>query len=158
MLSRTEDSSAKHLVFAGLKTDGHPRRYITNVWPLIFSGQKGKNMGTNYFFLTGKNRIHVGKQSCGWSFGFRAYTTDSPFDFPVISVESWRMAFLEFRGKLITEYKEVIANPVDWLDNLNPPDRTQILWELNHTTTRLLNPKREWRDGLGFRFYDGEFC
>lgn len=103
--------------------------------------------------------VHVGKQSGGWSFSFRAWPEDvSPFGFPVLSRADWRRVFTERRGSLWDEYGRRRDDPVAWLDDLEPPDATQQDWEEFHMGPYWRpDPAREWRDAEGFRFTAAKF-
>lgn len=129
-------------------------------------------MGTNFYWHHGAcghcGRVevsHVGKRSAGWSFGFRGYRHDpedgllSPFGRPVLSRSDWAMVF-SARGRLFDEYGAEMANPGDWLDALEPPTPERKQWEDEERSRGRWhdpNDPRDWRDALGFRFYDGEF-
>lgn len=140
-------------------------------------------MGTNFYWRDSPcthcerfEEIHVGKRSAGWSFGFRAYPhrlmnadypdwgfdPQSPFGFEVASRADWRKVFADRPGKLFTEYREEIEDPIAWLDGLQPPDADQIAKEDSMRNgpswaDMRWHREREWRDPEGFHFGAYEF-
>jgi hypothetical protein len=128
-------------------------------------------MGTNYYWRFRQcgscNRyeeIHVGKSSGTWQayphkllnedYPDWGYDTESPVGFAVISVEDWRRVFTEIPGELWTERKELIPDPIAWLEAQKP-------WVAGPDGQRYLDGDiqmgRGWLDANGFRFYTGEF-
>lgn len=107
--------------------------------------------------------IHVGKRSAGWSFGFRAWTEDSLFEFEIRSRADWRKVFTDRAGSLVDEYGRVEEDPVAWLEALQPPDAVQINWEnaqrsgWDSSFYSKHFADREWRDSDGFHFGAYEF-
>lgn len=140
-------------------------------------------MGTNFYWHEdcpepcehcAQEPVHVGKRSGGWSFGFRAYKHApfdvehpewgyefrSPFGASIESRADWREVFTARAGRLVDEYGLEEADPVAWLDALTPPDVEQQRREWSREWMGSCwerDPKREWRDAEGFRFYLGEF-
>lgn len=137
-------------------------------------------MGTNFYWhdrpcehCNRYEEIHVGKNSGGWSFGFRAwphrlqnenypewgYEPASPFGFPVESRADWRKIFTERPGELFDEYSRRVDDPVAWLDGLTPPDLAQRRKEDSPAWRGPYSgiDSRDSRDAEGFRFYAGEF-
>ncbi|WP_328344871.1 hypothetical protein [Micromonospora sp. NBC_00421] len=140
-------------------------------------------MGTNFYWhdqpcgSCGRFEvIHVGKRFAGWSFGFRGYRhalmnpahpewghdPQSPFGVPVLSRDHWRKVLTDRPGRLVDEYREHIADPIAWLDQLIAPSAEQQRKEDSPEWQGpfgrpLGSDPREWRDGEGFRFYDGDF-
>lgn len=123
-------------------------------------------MGTNYDWRETPcatchrgDTIHVGKQSGGWSFLFHGYRHDpddglvSPFGFTVESRADWRKVFAERSGVLVDEYGVVIDDPVQWVDELQPPDPQQRDWESVH----YFSGTPDARDAEGFRFSPTDF-
>lgn len=130
-------------------------------------------MGTNYYWREkacgscGRyNEFHVGKSSGTW----RAYPhelmdldhpdwgyqPESPFGFPVLSLEDWRRVFKTHPGELWNEYRELIPDPLAWLEQQKPwsprpPYGTRFIDEDIRQGTG-------WLDAEGFKFYSGEFC
>ena len=140
-------------------------------------------MGTNYYWhdqpcgsCSRFEVIHVGKSSAGWSFGFRGYRhelTDpdhpdwgydheSPFGVPVLSRADWCRVLAGRPGRMVNEYGDEVADPIVWMQGLVAPSAEQQRKEDSPEWQGpfgrpLGSDPREWRDGEGFRFYDGEF-
>lgn len=127
-------------------------------------------MGTNFYArqtpcpsCSRADEIHIGKRSGGWSFGFRGYrhTPDdgliSPFGVPVLSRAEWLRALDGYDGRVFDEYGSEVADPLEWLKSLQPPDPRQRRWEDDHMGPYWRPDERTWRDPEGFRFFDGEF-
>lgn len=137
-------------------------------------------MGTNYYWRDQPcahchryEEIHVGKNSGGWTFGFRAWphrlldeehpewghAETSPVGFAVFSRADWRRVFSERTGELFDEYGARIADPVAWLDALEVPDEEQQRKENSPAWTGYVSghDDRRSRDAEGFRFWAGEF-
>lgn len=141
-------------------------------------------MGTNFYWndrpcgTCGRHdTIHVGKRSRGWSFNFHALIgqsllnddkSDTIFGFDVITRRDWKRVFTERHGFLSDEYGERIDDPLTWIDDLEPPDDTQVKHEntqlghyavdTSYKQSRLYPHNLDWRDDEGFRFTAGEFC
>lgn len=148
-------------------------------------------MGTNIYFTMGEDLteddikpgtgLHVGKSSAGWSFGFRAYRyyTMDPTSpklkigkvlFAIESRTDWASFFGQVPGLLMSENGVLIEDPLEWVLNLEAPDRKQIGKEISpemrgptpfpicYDSGVLQGMPKEWRDQEGFRFYDGVFC
>lgn len=141
-------------------------------------------MGTNFYYRTNictccdrYDEAHVGKNSGGWSFAFRAYPHDlfntdhpdwgydpqSPFGFPILSRADWRKAFTDTASELWDEYgHRVEGDPSIWLASLERPDVNQVRKEQKMTSIPYwagsYSPgAQSWRDAEGFRFDAGEF-
>lgn len=135
-------------------------------------------MGTNFYYRIdvcqpcGRyTEVHVGKQSAGWSFGFRAYQhrlmnadhpewgfdPQSPLGFPIVSRADWRKAFTERAGELWDEYGRRASDPLIWLGNLLAPDPAQRHKEDQMTSYPSWMDGSAWRDPEGFRFDLREF-
>lgn len=129
-------------------------------------------MGTNYYWreelcasCKRVNEIHVGKSSGTWrayphelmdsGYPDWGYQPESPFGFPVLSMEDWRRVFKTRPGELWTEYRELIPDPLTWLAQKKP-------WQPGPDGTRWLNKDIEdgsgWLDAEGFKFSSREFC
>lgn len=141
-------------------------------------------MGTNYYWRDNPcdhcgryNEVHVGKQSMGWSFGFRAwehklvddehpdwgYSVESPLGYEIASRADWLKVFTSRRGELWDEYGRRVDDPIAWLEALQPPDAEQIAKEDNmrsgshHRFDTTWHREREHRDAEGFHFDACEF-
>lgn len=129
-------------------------------------------MGTNYYWreaICGScgryNEIHVGKASGTWrayphefmnnQYPEWGYDPESPFGFPVLTMEDWRKVFKTRPGELWTEYKEQIENPLEWLAKQKPWE-PHPLYERRYLDEDIRSG-RGWLDGEGFKFYSGEF-
>jgi hypothetical protein len=89
-------------------------------------------MGTNYYYHVNvcehckksEQSFHIGKNSAGWTFSFRAYDKyNSPFMFsedvhgqmnvgmidPIRSFSDWKEIFKSVPGEIRNEYNEVIS-------------------------------------------------
>lgn len=135
-------------------------------------------MGTNYYLrhnaCGGCGRyddIHIGKQSAGWSFLFRAYNhrllnpehpdwgyvEQSPFGVPVTSREDWRRILAVSGAEVFDEYGQKLDDPLGWLDGMSPPDLAQRVFENRETHWPSYMERTDWRDAEGFRFEPREF-
>ena len=135
-------------------------------------------MGTNYVLrynacehCSRYDEAHIGKQSFGWSFLFRAYPHEllnpaqpewgyqpaSPFGFPVLSRADWLRVLAEVRGDVFNEYGDEIETPVAWLSTIEPPDAALQRREDGMTTYPSYFDPTGWRDAEGFRFEPREF-
>lgn len=125
-------------------------------------------MGTNYYFHSQRRLpwrrpdvLHVGKQSGGWTFHFRAHRrrTDG---LEIISLADWAQLFKTTKGVLMDEYDRVIEDPLKFLMELERPTKAQQESEDSEKRRGPWSPRpdplTEWRDPEGFAFYDGEFC
>jgi len=123
-------------------------------------------MGTNYYYHTNicghcdrADVLHVGKQSMGWSFHFRAYRTYRSGDPAIESIAHWERTFKTVPGILKDENGKEISHPLEFLAGLPRPTPEQQAVEDSPDTRGgwPIDPEREWRDAEGFHFYDGEF-
>lgn len=130
-------------------------------------------MGTNFYWREtpcgscGRyDKLHVGKNSGGWSFGFRGYPHNpddgiiSPVGYPVLSRADWRRVFTDKPGRLADEYGRDIPDPIDWLNTLTPPTLEQQRSEWSRERMGpFWDPTdiRDWRDPEDFRFASYEF-
>lgn len=127
-------------------------------------------VGTNYYLhqipcpsCQRSDRIHIGKWSGGWSFGFRGYRHDpdewllSPFGRAVLSRADWVQAIDGYDGHVLDEYGRQVDDPIAWLTAFVAPDARQCRWEDSNMGPYWRPDEREWRDAEGFRFYDGDF-
>lgn len=133
-------------------------------------------MGTNYYWRDQPcgtcrrfEQVHVGKQSGGWSFLFRAwphqlmdvnhpgwgFEPQSLFGFPVLSRADWRTVFTTRDGQLWDEYGKQVDDPTAWLDGLTVPDAAQIAKEA--TWMGGWRSEDEPRDPEGFRISTADF-
>lgn len=134
-------------------------------------------MGTNYYWhqqicdhCHRSDAVHVGKQSAGWSFGFRGwphqlmnaehpdwgFDPESPFGKPVMSRADWREIFAANpAGRLVSEYRTQIDDPLAWIDGLMVPDQQQIRNEEAMYGTYVF--PADSRDAEGFRVTTTEF-
>ena len=63
-------------------------------------------MGTNYYYESlvcehcgAVDRLHIGKQSFGWKFSFRAYI-GPPNDFEISDIRDWIKLLTKKRGRI----------------------------------------------------------
>lgn len=123
-------------------------------------------MGTNYYWNLNicehckrMDRLHVGKQSSGWSFHFRGHRNPPEVMPSIISITDWAKVFKTTTGILTDEYDRVVEDPLKFLATLERPSVAQQ--ESEDSPSRLggspPNPAIQWRDPEGFTFYDGEF-
>ena len=119
-------------------------------------------MGTNYYAdddATCNNpahveRLHVGKSSGGWKFGFHGIPTHEP---ALTSWAAWR-EFLTGRtiwdeyGRALTldEFADVVEK------RYTPTGRKAPLCRARENAQNEWH--RDYHDDEGFDFYDGEFC
>jgi hypothetical protein len=125
-------------------------------------------MGTNYHLRYNDcdgcgryDEAHIGKQSAGWSFLFRAYggphADESPFGFDVRSRADWRRVLETVKGRVVDEYDREVDEPLVWLDGHRPPDGAQRAFEETPGFYPSYYDRTEWRDTEGFRFEPREF-
>ena len=132
-------------------------------------------MGTNYYVI-GKEcptcghkseKMHLGKQSCGWQFHFRGYR-----DKGLISREFWIDYITKNKLTIIDEYGNTFPlrdffaslnlvnnklNVYNIARNLPMNDKEkEYLERCPHTDDPSL--AYEWKDDEGFAFTDWEFC
>lgn len=110
-------------------------------------------MGTNYYLHArdAAEPIHLGKQSAGWSFAFRAYPdpakSPSPVTWPVTDTDSW-FRLLDLPGNVRDEYGRILSKN-ELLDII---DRN--IGKRNFTAEDF----GEYVDDSGARFCAAEFC
>lgn len=136
-------------------------------------------MGTNYYWRKSEcshcgryQEVHVGKNSVGWSFGFRGYrhrllsedhpdwgyAVESPLGKQIASRKDWQKIFEQEDGSLWNEHGIHIEDPVSWITGMEPPTPEQIHWENRHRglSTYRWSDRDECRDSEGFHvgFYE----
>lgn len=135
-------------------------------------------MGTNYFLRYNAcghceryEEAHIGKQSFGWSFLFRAYEhrlmneghpdwghdPRSPFGFEVRSRADWLRVLAEVPGSVVDEYGSEVEDPVAWLNDLEPPSLVQRRFEDDPRHYPSYCERTDRRDADGFRSESREF-
>jgi hypothetical protein len=114
-------------------------------------------MGTNFYALEDatcdnedhRERLHIGKRSGGWKFGFRAHPERG-----IVSWEDWRRYL--FGRTIVNEYGETFR----LADIANIVAACKRPWGPNEITPRCRVTRgddREWHDSEGNDFYSGEF-
>lgn len=144
-------------------------------------------MGTCYFVALNhceccnrSNKIHIGKDSYGWSFNFQGYSgeygyieddNNESIEVPVdLELKSWKQWKEYLKGKLIVDeygeyqdYEEFVSyiegykSPGCCLENGNP-NKDHITEVLNdprysgYTWEEYNNPEEHWHDEDGYSF------
>ena len=115
-------------------------------------------MGTNYFHRYNRcdhcgryDERHIGKQSAGWQFSFRAHT-DSEMRLIIGSWNCWKMALTT--GSIFDEYgkewsyADFVAKVEATKDGLSHYDEMARTWAVTED---------DWKDSDGWSFTNGEF-
>lgn len=126
-------------------------------------------MGTNFYTVADPvcdnpahtERLHIGKSSAGWKFGFRAYR-----DRDLVSWEAWRLFLV---GRPITDESGArieLAELVERVENRTTPrDLDRPICRVTPTPEEVMvgfagrwHPNdRDFHDPDGYDFYDGVF-
>lgn len=133
-------------------------------------------MGTNYYVNDAprfksfkKNRIHIGKNSSGWEFGFKAWSkNDDPFPKEIRSWKQWK-EHIETIGFVFDEYDNVWSAEqfFDIVEKSRIPYRhsftNDIITPTNHYDyckihhPSEITPEHGWKDEDGWSFTTREF-
>jgi hypothetical protein len=133
-------------------------------------------MGTNYYvddsprFKTSsaKHRFHIGKNSVGWEFGFRAWSKSSKFGKEIRSWAQWKEHILHI-GFVYDEYGNLFDADtfIEKVENTRVPYRhtftNDMVTPFNHYDYCVIHhpehisSEHEWKDDEGWSFSSTEF-
>lgn len=132
-------------------------------------------MSTNYyvddsprFKSTKKHRVHIGKNSVGWEFGFKAWTKDSKFSKEIRSWKQWQ-EHIESIGYVFDEYDNIWSAETFFgiVEKSRVPYRHMFTNDMIIPTNHYdyckihhpseITPERGWKDEEGWSFSATEF-
>jgi len=133
-------------------------------------------MGTNFyvddcprFQSTKKHRVHIGKNSSGWEFGFKAWSRDS-YKFPkeIRSWKQWKEHILSI-GYVFDEYDNIwdAEEFIAYVERSRVPYRHMFTNDMITPTNHYdyckihhpseVTPEHGWKDEEGWSFSAREF-
>lgn len=133
-------------------------------------------MGTNFYvddsprFKTSfaKHRFHIGKNSAGWEFGFRAWSKSSKFGKEIRSWAQWKEHIMHI-GFVYDEYGNLIDADtfIELVEKTRIPYRhiftNDIMMPFSHYDYCVIHhpehisSENEWKDDEGWSFSATEF-